>query len=85
LEGLSGISKRVELSRPTGPPRAFRNEFPDDAAAGIRLYTLGELQGILEQRGLTIVAAYGAYDTSIPASDDQLMLVVCSHKERTCA
>jgi SAM-dependent methyltransferase len=63
----------------------FPNEFPDDAGAGIRLYTLRELDGILKQRGLTIVAAYGAYNTAIPASDDQLMLVVCSHKERTCA
>ncbi|HIJ65640.1 MAG TPA: class I SAM-dependent methyltransferase [Candidatus Hydrogenedentes bacterium] len=63
----------------------FSNEFPDDGDAGIRLYTLEELDGILQQRGLAIMAAYGAYDTAVSASDDQLMLVVCSQKVGICA
>lgn len=48
----------------------------------IRLYTLEELEEILSRRGMRITAAYGDYDTSIPASDDHLMQVVCSRKER---
>ena len=58
----------------------FTNDFPDDGGDGIRLYTLEELERILRQRGLTILAAYGAYDTSVPASDDRLMQIVCSQK-----
>ena len=60
----------------------FSNEFPEDSATGTRLYTLEELRRILQQRGLTITAAYGAYDTSVPASEEQFMQVVCSRKQR---
>ncbi|MFC1737217.1 class I SAM-dependent methyltransferase [Candidatus Hydrogenedentota bacterium] len=60
---------------------AFSNEFSDIAEGGIRLYTLEELEGILQQRGLTIMAAYGAYDTSVPASENQFMQVLCSQKK----
>jgi hypothetical protein len=60
--------------------KPFPNEFPEDANPGIRLYTLEELTDILEQRGLKILASYGTYDISVPASDDQFMLVVCSQK-----
>jgi SAM-dependent methyltransferase len=62
--------------------KPFPNEFPASGDNGIRLYTLEELGTILHQRGLCILAAYGAYDTSIPASEDRLMQVVCSQKER---
>ena len=58
----------------------FTKGFPDDGGDGIRLYTLEELERILRQRGLTVLAAYGAYDTSVPASDDRLMQIVCSQK-----
>jgi hypothetical protein len=58
----------------------FIDDFPDDGGDGTRLYTLEELERILRQRGLTILAAYGAYDTSVPASDDRLMQIVCSQK-----
>ncbi len=56
------------------------NEFPtgDD---GIRLYKLEELKEILSQRGMRITAAYGDYDTSVPATDECLVQVVCSRKE----
>ena len=58
-------------------------EFPAGGdSGGIRLYTLEELELILHQRGLKLLASYGAYDTSIPASEDRLMQVVCSKKER---
>lgn len=59
----------------------FPDQFPVDDNPGTRLYTLNELRQILSQRGLQITAAYGAYDTSIPASDDRLMQVICSQKE----
>jgi hypothetical protein len=62
--------------------RPFPNEFPASGDDGIRLYTLEELETILHQRGLKLLAAYGAYDTSVPASEDRLMQVVCSQKER---
>ncbi len=61
------------------------NDFLDDGGDRVRLYTLEELEEILRQRGLRILAAYGAYDTSIPASDDQLMQVICSQKEASGA
>jgi len=54
-------------------------EAPPDG--GTRLYTLEELDAILGERGLRILAAYGGYDTAIPASPDRLMQVVCSRKE----
>jgi len=60
----------------------LNNEFPDDRDAGIRLYTVEELREILQQRGLTITAAYGTYDTSVQASDRHLMQVVCSRKKQ---
>ena len=59
----------------------FTNDIPDDSGDGIRLYTLEELESILRQLELTILAAYGDYDTSVPASDDRLMPVVCSQKK----
>ncbi len=61
--------------------KPFSDEIPDNGGSGMRLYTLKELEGILGERGMTIGAAYGGYDTSVPASDDQFMSVVCSHKE----
>ncbi len=65
-----------------GEPLApLSDSFPDDGDSGTRLYTIEELEQILGQRGLTILAAYGAYDTSIPASDDLLMQVICSQKK----
>ena len=62
----------------------MNNEFPDDDG-GIRLYTLEQLEEILSRQGMRIMAAYGDYDTSVPASDDHLMQVVCSRKERSGA
>jgi SAM-dependent methyltransferase len=59
----------------------FSNEFPPSEDEGIRLYTLEELETILRQRGLKILAAYGDYNTSIPISEDRLMQVICSQKE----
>lgn len=56
------------------------NAFPDDGT-GTRLYTLEELEVILSRLGMRITAAYGDYDTSVPASEDRLMQVVCSLKE----
>ena len=62
----------------------FSNEFPDptDDNAGTRLYTLDELRHILRDREMTITAAYGTYNTSVPASDRHIMSVVGSHKEK---
>jgi SAM-dependent methyltransferase len=65
--------------------KAFPNEFSASGDNGTRLYTLDELRTILHQRGLKILAAYGAYDTSIPASEDRLMQVICSRKEQNAA
>jgi SAM-dependent methyltransferase len=56
------------------------DSFPKDDDNGIRLYTRKELKFILNQRGLEVINIYGAYDTKIPASDDQIMQVVCSTK-----
>jgi len=58
------------------------DEFPPTDAVGTRLYTLEELEDILGERGLEILAAYGGYDVAIPASEDRLMQVVCSQKTR---
>jgi hypothetical protein len=58
------------------------DEFPDEDG-GIRLYTLEELEEILSRQGMQIMAAYGDYDTAVPASEDHLMQVVCSRKERS--
>ena len=57
------------------------NDFPEGGNCEIRLYTLEELKKILHQRGLNITMSYGAYDSAIPASEDQFMQVVCSRKE----
>lgn len=62
--------------------KPIADEFPANGDRGIRLYTLEELGLILGQRGLEILAAYGAYDMAIPASEDRLMQVVCSQKVR---
>ena len=64
--------------------KPFSNKFPDptEERAGMRLYTLDELRDILRARGMTVLAAYSTYNTSAPASDDHLMSVVCSHKEK---
>lgn len=59
---------------------AFPDAFPPAEGPGTRLYTLAELADILGQRGLAITAAYGAYDTAIPALPERLMQVVCSRK-----
>jgi hypothetical protein len=57
--------------------------FPENKDRGTRLYTIEELDAILYQRGLRILACYGAYDTAIPASEDRLMQVICSVKEQS--
>jgi hypothetical protein len=62
------------------PLEAFPDAFPPDEGPGTRLYTLAELAAILGERGMAITAAYGAYDTSVPASPAHLMQVVCSRK-----
>ncbi len=59
---------------------AIPDAFPPAEGFGTRLYTLAELADILGRRGLAITAAYGAYDTAIPASPERLMQVVCSQK-----
>jgi SAM-dependent methyltransferase len=51
-------------------------------ASSIRLYTAEELEGILAARGMAIQRTYGAYDSSIPASEDQLALLVHSQKSK---
>ena len=66
------------------PLEPVSDEFTD-ADTGTRLYTLPELDEILSQRGMRIMAAYGDYDTSTPASPDQLMQVVCSGRDRPSA
>ena len=58
----------------------FADQFPEDTTDGLRLYTIEELAEILAHRDLKIEAAYGDYDTSIPASPDQFMQIVCSRK-----
>lgn len=55
---------------------------PEGTVSSIRLYTLEELREILRSRGMEIQAAYGAYDTAVPASDDRLALLVYSQKLR---
>jgi len=66
------------------PLMPLSDDFPEDGVAGTRLYSLEELDTILAQRGMRITAAYGGYTTSVPASADHLMQVVCSVKERDC-
>ena len=46
-----------------------------------RLYTIKELDNIFSQRQMKIWKTFGNYDTGIPASDRQLMLIVCSQKQ----
>ncbi len=58
------------------------NAFQERAGADSTcLYTLEELGEIFAARGMAIRAAYGDYDTRVPASDDQLMLLVYSQKD----
>jgi SAM-dependent methyltransferase len=45
-----------------------------------RLYTVEELDEILMTRGMAIWKTFGDYDLYLPASDDHLMLVICSRK-----
>ncbi len=64
------------------PLKTISDSFPEgDADAGTRLYTMKELEAILAERGMTIMAAYGAYDTCVPFSADHLMQVVCARKD----
>jgi SAM-dependent methyltransferase len=56
--------------------------FPEDESRGTRLYGEKELEGVLGARGLEVMNAFGGYDVGIPASPDQLMLVVISRKQR---
>ncbi len=51
-----------------------------DLSGHTRLYTIGELSDIFYKRGMVIWKTFGDYDLRTPASDDQLMLVVCSQK-----
>ncbi|MBA7643460.1 23S rRNA (uracil(1939)-C(5))-methyltransferase RlmD [subsurface metagenome] len=51
------------------------------SVSSIRLYTIDELQEILALSGMEIKQTYGGYDTSIPASEDQLTLLVYSLKQ----
>jgi SAM-dependent methyltransferase len=53
---------------------------PNDSTSSIRLYTIEELTTILSYRGMAVDNAFGAYEKSIPASDDRFPLIVCSHK-----
>lgn len=86
FEWVAATSRMIYRNRVL-PFGAVLEPFPDQFSGtwgnGIRLYTLEELQAILQQRGLHILAAYGAYDTSVPASADRLMQVVCSVKGET--
>ena len=67
---------------PYGEPlQPLSDTWPDDGDAGTRLYGQAELERILGARGMRILAAYGDYDTAIPASAEHLMLVVCSQKQ----
>jgi SAM-dependent methyltransferase len=59
----------------------FPDAFPPSDDGGTRLYTLEELETILRERELRVLAAYGAYDTAVPASAERLMQVLCSQKE----
>jgi SAM-dependent methyltransferase len=47
---------------------------------GMRLYTPEELEAILASRNMTIRKTFGAYDPTVPASDDKLTLLVYSEK-----
>jgi len=53
---------------------------PAGTASTIRLYTLEELNEILEARGMAIRQAYGGYDATLPASGNRFALVVYSQK-----
>ena len=55
-------------------------DLPRGTASSIRLYSLEELQQILEARGLTIQGAYGDYDLATSASEGNLTLIVYSVK-----
>ena len=66
---------------PYGEPlQPLSDTWPDDGDPGTRLYGLAELERLLGERGMRVLAAYGDYDTAIPASADHLMLVACSQK-----
>jgi SAM-dependent methyltransferase len=62
------------------PLQPLADTFEDDAQTGIRLYDVEELTGILRERGLWVVAAYGGYDRATAASAEHLMQIVCSRK-----
>jgi hypothetical protein len=46
----------------------------------MRLYTIDEVEQILGARGMQAQGTYGGYETSPPASEDRLALVVHSQK-----
>jgi SAM-dependent methyltransferase len=46
----------------------------------VRLYTPAELEAILAARGMAIRQAFGNYDRAVPASADELQLLVYSQK-----
>jgi SAM-dependent methyltransferase len=52
----------------------------DHAPTSTRLYTLAELCEIFAARGMRVCEAFGGYDRSVPASKDQLSLLVYSIK-----
>jgi SAM-dependent methyltransferase len=47
----------------------------------IRLYTPAELEVILRDRGMVVRETFGDYDLAVPASEDNLQLVVYSQKQ----
>jgi SAM-dependent methyltransferase len=51
----------------------------------VRLYTLPELEAILRNRGMVVRQAFGDYDRTVAASDDQLQLLVYSQKQSATA
>ena len=55
------------------------------SVSSIRLYTVEELRQILADRGMRVVETWGRYDASIPASADELALLVYSRKNRSNA
>lgn len=62
------------------PLPAISDTFPERDDPGTRLFGEEELRGVLADRGLDVVGAYGAYDVAVPASPERLMLVLASRK-----
>jgi len=63
------------------PLPVFPDKFPDSGEElGTRLYSIEEIEQIMAGRGMKVVAAYGGYDCSTPASEDAFMQVVRSDK-----